>query len=181
MQSVFWSSRRRRLPRTEQETIWTNQKLPLMIHVLWPGFPFSFSLCSGPMRKDCCFDSAVQEVLCITWEVSDREIVWVVPKPLTRGYVFTQIIAITIHQILDWPHTYRPSLQHRSEGIQATAGQHSVGSSHTRPTRPLPESSNCYRNHPCFGVPVNDTLRRSEKNHAFHPSTMFTYGDDDRW
>ena len=88
MQSVFWSSRRRRLPRTEQEMIWTNQKLPLMIHVLWPGFPFSFSLCSGPMRKDCCFDSAVQEVLCITWEVSDREIAWVVPKPLTSGYVF---------------------------------------------------------------------------------------------
>ena len=90
MQSVFWSSRRRRLPRTEQEMIWTNQKLPLMIHVLWPGFPFSFSLCSGPMRKDCCFDSAVQEVLCITWEVSDREIAWVVPKPLTSGYVFVQ-------------------------------------------------------------------------------------------
>ena len=88
VQSVFWSSRRRRLPRTEQEMIWTNQKLPLMIHVLWPGFPFSFSLCSGPMRKDCCFDSAVQEVLCITWEVSDREIAWVVPKPLTSGYVF---------------------------------------------------------------------------------------------
>ena len=89
VQSVFWSSRRRRLPRTEQEMIWTNQKLPLMIHVLWPGFPFSFSLCSGPMRKDCCFDSAVQEVLCITWEVSDREIAWVVPKPLISGYVFT--------------------------------------------------------------------------------------------
>ena len=88
VQSVFWSSRRRRLPRTEQEMIWTNQKLPLMIHVLWPGFPFSFSLCSGPMRKDCCFDSAVQEVLCITWEVSAREIAWVVPKPLISGYVF---------------------------------------------------------------------------------------------
>ena len=42
---------------------------------------------SDKMRKDCCFDSAVQEVLCITWEVSDREIAWVVPKPLTSGYV----------------------------------------------------------------------------------------------
>ena len=39
------------------------------------------------MRKDCCFDSAVQEVLCITWEVSAREIAWVVPKPLISGYV----------------------------------------------------------------------------------------------
>ena len=104
VQSVFWSSRRRRLPRTEQEMIWTNQKLPLMIHVLWPGFPFSFSLCSGPMRKDCCFDSAVQEVLCITWEVSDREIAWVVPKPLTSGYVFVVLGCVPMMTI----HCHRP-------------------------------------------------------------------------
>ena len=89
VQSVFWSSRRRR---TEQEMIWTNQKLPLMIHVLWPGFPFSFSLCSGPMRKDCCFDSAVQEVLCITWEVSDREIAWVAPQAVDKRLCLCTLI-----------------------------------------------------------------------------------------
>ena len=63
VQSVFWASRRRRLPRTKQEMIWTNQKLPFMIHVLWPGFPLSVSLSSRPMRKDCCFSSDSQEML----------------------------------------------------------------------------------------------------------------------
>ena len=42
--------RRRRLRLTKQEMIWTNQRLPLMIHMFWPGFPLSFSLCSRPMH-----------------------------------------------------------------------------------------------------------------------------------
>ena len=49
-----------------------------------------------------------------------------------------QNISVTCHHILDWLHTCRPSRLHRSEGIQATAGQHSVGSSHNRPTQPSP-------------------------------------------
>ena len=62
---VFWASRRRQLPLTKlgNEMIWTNQKLPLIIHMLWPGWPHSFSLCSRPMRKDCCFGSDSQERL----------------------------------------------------------------------------------------------------------------------
>ena len=60
--------RRRRLPLAKQEMIWTNQRLPLMtwndmILMLWPGFPLSFSLCSRPMREDCCFGSGSQERL----------------------------------------------------------------------------------------------------------------------
>ena len=55
VQSAFWASRRRRLLLNEQEMIWTNQKLVLMIHMLWPGFPFSFSLCSRPPLSDIFF------------------------------------------------------------------------------------------------------------------------------
>ena len=50
-----------------------------------------------------------------------------------------QMIGTTFHHLLDrQKHTCRPSRQHRSEGIQATAGQRFAGSSRTRPTQPSP-------------------------------------------
>ena len=120
-----------------------------------------------------------------------------------------QMIGTTFHHLLDrQKHTCRPSRQHRSEGIQATAGQRFAGSSRTRPTQPSPGgfcmSKNqrtvcqCQLSRPPISqkYPANshensqnyqyrqpakakNTLRRSEKNHAFQPSTMFTFGDDD--
>ena len=42
------------------------------------------------------------------------------------------------HLLIGCRHTCRPSLRHRSEGIQARAGQHSDGSSRTPPTQPSP-------------------------------------------
>ena len=43
-------------------------------------------------------------LLCIIWEVSDREIAWVGPTALTRGYVFTQDnIFLTLHIMNNYP------------------------------------------------------------------------------
>ena len=44
MLPLFWALRRRQLPQTKEEIIWTNQKVPLMIHLFWPGFRFTNTL-----------------------------------------------------------------------------------------------------------------------------------------
>ena len=77
VQSVFWASRRRRLPWwINRKLFWTNQILPLMIHMFWPGFPFPFpftldqwekiAALALTVRRGCNhFTQALNNLLCL--------------------------------------------------------------------------------------------------------------------